>query len=159
MGSRLKNFVPFTFDAKLPAIVPPDCKITQLIMKEAHNFGHGGQDATVARFRSQGFWTVKAGNVAKKTKNHCVPCRKVDAKLLGQVMGNLPEIPENLHAWSCCQMDLFGPFTSKSDVISRATKKTWGVIIEDVYSGAVHLDVVSNYSTDAVLCTMKRFCH
>ena len=158
VGSRLKNFVPFTFDAKLPAILPHDSRVTQLIMREAHLFGHGGQDATVARFRSQGFWAVKAGVIAKRVKNSCVPCRKVGPKMLQQVMGSLPEItPEALHAWSCCQMDMLGPFTSKSDVISRATKKTWGLVIEDVHSGAVHIDVVSNYSTDAVLCAMRRF--
>ena len=54
-------------------------------------------------------------------------------------------------------MDLFGPFSSRSDVISRASKKTWGLVIEDVNSGAVHLDVVSDYSTDSVLCTIRRF--
>ena len=54
-------------------------------------------------------------------------------------------------------MDLTGPYACKSDVIARATKKTWVVIIEDVNSGAVHLDVVSDYSTDAVLCSLRRF--
>ena len=158
VGSRLKNFVPFTFDGKLPAILPPDSRITLLIMKEAHVFAHGGQDATLSRFRSQGFWTVRGGVVAKKVKNQCVPCRKADPKLLQQVMGSFPEDKlEDLHAWSCCQMDLFGPFSCRSDVISRASKKTWGLVIEDVNSGAVHLDVLSDYSTDSVLSTMRRF--
>ena len=158
VGSRLKNFVPFTFDAKLPAILPPDSRITLLIMHEAHVFAHGGQDATLCRFRSQGYWTVRGGVVAKKVKNSCVPCRKMDPKLLQQVMGSFPKDKlEDLHAWSCCQMDLLGPFSCRSDVISRASKKTWGLIIEDVNSGAVHLDVVSDYSTDSVLCTLRRF--
>ena len=159
VGSRMKNRIPFTFDAKLPVIVPTKSKVTMLIMKDAHLFNHGGVDAMLARFRSQGFWAVKAASVAKKAKYSCVPCRKVDPKLMQQVMGSVPDVPslEELHAWSCCQMDLFGPFTSRSDVISRATKKTWAVVIEDVHSGAVHLDVVANYSTDAVLSTVRRF--
>lgn len=159
VGSRMKNRIPFTFDAKLPVILPTKSRMTMLVMRDAHLFHHGGQDATLARFRSQGFWTVKAGIVAKKVKSSCVPCRKIDPKLMQQVMGSVPEIPpiEDMHAWSCCQMDLFGPFTSRSDVISRATKKTWAVVIEDVHSGAVHLDVVSNYSTDAVLSSVRRF--
>ena len=91
VGERLINFVPFTFDAKLPAILPTHSRVTQLIMQEAHVFAHGGQDATLCRFRSQGYWAVRAGVVAKKVKNSCVPCRKVDPKLLQQVMGRFPK--------------------------------------------------------------------
>ena len=36
-------------------------------------------------------------------------------------------------------------------------KKIWGLVIEDVNSGAVHLDVVSDYSTVAVLMSLRRF--
>ena len=54
-------------------------------------------------------------------------------------------------------MDLFGPFHCRGDVNPRTTKKTWGLVIEDVNSGAVHLDVVSDYSTNAVLMSLRRF--
>ena len=39
----------------------------------------------------------------------------------------------------------------------RTTKKAWGLVIEDVNSGAVHLDVVTGYSTTAVLMSLRRF--
>ena len=39
------------------------------------------------------------------------------------------------------------------DVNPRTTKKTWAVVIEDANSGAVHLDIVQDYSTQAVLMT------
>ena len=35
--------------------------------------------------------------------------------------------------------------------------KTWGLVIKDVNSGAVHLDIVSDYSTNAVLMSLRRF--
>ena len=35
--------------------------------------------------------------------------------------------------------------------------KTWGVVIEDVNSGAVHLDVVTDYSTNGILMALRRF--
>ena len=43
------------------------------------------------------------------------------------------------------------------DVNPRTTKKTWAVVIEDANSGAVHLDIVQDYSTQAVLMTLRRF--
>ena len=56
-----------------------------------------------------------------------------------------------------CQLDLFGPYHCRGSVNARQTKKIWGMIIEDVNSGAVHLDVVEDYSTSAVLSSLRRF--
>ena len=115
-------------------------------------------DNTLSRFWAQGFWTVRAGNVAKKVTSHCVPCRKLSTKTMSQVMGEIPEDQlRNLVAWGYCQTDLFGPFSCRGDVNPRTTKKTWCIIVEDVNSGAVHLDVVQDYSADAVLTSMRRF--
>jgi hypothetical protein len=60
-------------------------------------------------------------------------------------------------AWGHCQLDLFGPFQCRGDVNPRTSKKTWVLIIEDVNSGAVYMDIISDYSTVSVLMTMRRF--
>ena len=158
VGTRMRNFVPFTFDGKLPAIIPNDHTVTKLIMQECHSFGHYGQDSTLCRFRSQGFWTTRGGQLAKKVKNQCVPCRKSNHKTLHQPMGELPE--DRLKqpvAWGYCQMDLMGPFSCRGDTNKRATVKTWGMLIEDTNSGAVYIDIVHDYSTSAVLLALRRF--
>ena len=73
-------------------------------------------------------------------------------------MGEIPEERlENLYAWAYCQMDLVGPFKCCSDVNIRVDKKIWGIVIEDSNSGAVHLDVVSDYSAQAVIFSLHRF--
>ena len=87
-----------------------------------------------------------------------VTCRKMNQRLLNQQMGEIPE--ERLQdpvAWGYCQMDLFGPLSCRGDVNPRTTKKTWGMVIEDVNSGAVHLDIVQSYSAEAVIFTLRRF--
>ena len=77
---------------------------------------------------------------------------------MNQVMGDIPEERfSTLKPWAYCQVDLFGPFSCRSDVNSRASKKTWAIIIEDSNSGAVHMDVVADYSADAVIMSMWRF--
>ena len=159
VGSRLRNFVPFTLDNKLPLILPPDHRVTLLIMEESHQFNHAGQDSTLNRFRALGFWTVRGGHLAKSVKKSCVPCRKVDAKEnLVQPMGEFPlEVLSDPVAWGCCQLDLFGPFSCRSDVNSRSRKKTWGLVVEDINSGAVHVDIVQDYSAEAVLFSLRRF--
>ena len=158
VGSRLRNFVPFTRDNKMPAILPPTHRVTFLIMRDAHLFAHAGHDGTLSRFHINGYWTVRAGHLARNVKNQCVPCRKVDRVTLSQAMGDIPGNRfADLKPWGYCQIDLVGPYTCRGDVNARSSKKTWAIIVEDVNSGAVHIDVVADYSADAVIMAMWRF--
>ena len=106
-----------------------------------------------------GFWTLRGGHLAKSVKKGCVPCRKVDAKAdLTQPMGGFPsDAHTDPVAWGWCQMDLFGHYPCRGDVNPRTTKKTWGLIIEDINSGAIHIDIVQDYSAEAVLLSLRRF--
>ena len=105
-----------------------------------------------------GYWTVGAGRISKQVKSRWGPCRKLDAKPLWQLSGEIPaERIKQPVAWGHCQLDLFGPYKCRGDVNARTTKKTWGLVIEDMNSGAVFIDIVSDYSTNAVLTTMRRF--
>ena len=73
-------------------------------------------------------------------------------------MGELPEdLLKLLHAWGFCQIDLFGPMICCGDVNARMSKKIWGILIEDVNSGAVYIDVVDDYSAHAVIMALSRF--
>ena len=158
VGSRIRQHVPFTLDSKLPVILPTKHLLTLQIMIASHNHSHVASDGTLCRFRMEGYWTVRAGVVAKKVANACIDCRKKSAKTLSQPLGEIPaEQLIDPMAWGFCQMDLFGPYHCRSDVNARSTKKTWGIVVEDVNSGAVHLDVVSDYSTNSVLLTLRRF--
>ena len=158
VGSRLKRFVPFTRDAKMPVLIPYCHRLTYLIMREMHEYCHAGQDGTHCRFRSEGYWAVKAGHLAKKVKKNCILCRKLNLEHLSQVMGDIPDSRlVNPVAWGYCQLDLFGPFSCRGDVNPRTTKKTWALVVEDANSGAVHLDIVQDYSANAVLSTLRRF--
>ena len=104
-----------------------------------------------------GFWAVRAGILAKSVKQHCVTCRKISKTLLHQPLGQFPDgLFSNPVAWGYVQFDLFGPYSCRGDVNARTTKKTWGMIIVDCNSGAVHLDIVQDYSTHAVLLSLRR---
>lgn len=48
-------------------------------------------------------------------------------------------------------------FSCRSDVNSRATKKNWVFVLEDMNSSAVHTDIAQDYSAQAVLLTLRRF--
>ena len=44
VGARMQNHVPFTVDGKMPALLPPDHRLTTLVMEEVHRFAHPGMD-------------------------------------------------------------------------------------------------------------------
>ena len=45
----------------------------------------------------------------------------------------------------------------RSDINKRATMKVWGMVLVDKNSGAVHCDVVLDYSAQETLKTLRRF--
>ena len=158
VGTRVRNHVPFTYDNKMPVLLPRTHRVTLLIMRSAHNHSHTAQDGTLSRFRLRGFWAVKAGLLAKKVSSACMDCRKNPRNIITQPMGEIPadQVKQPI-AWGHCQLDLLGPYGCRGEVNIRATKKFWGMIIEDVNSGAVHLEIVTDYSTIAVLMALRRF--
>ena len=117
-----------------------------------------GQDGTLSRFRAQGFWTTRGGQLAKTIKFNCIPCRKMDHKTMTQPMGEFSEdLLKFTSAWGYCQLDLIGPIEIRGDINPKSRKNIWMMIIEDVNSGAVFLDVVMDYSAHAVITTLSRF--
>ena len=158
VGLRLHQYTPFTWDRNPPAFLPRTSRFTELLMEQAHGAKHSGIDETVARFRMNGYWTPQAAKLAKKIKLRCVTCRLLEKKPSHQLMGSIPkELLTNTVAWGSVEMDLFGPFSCRSDVNKRSTIKTWGMIIVDKNSGAVHCDVVSDYSAQETVKTLRRF--
>ena len=80
--------------------------------------------------------------------------------LASQVMGDLPSFRyEPSPAFAAVCMDLFGPITIRDDCVKkgpRIYKKVWGVVFGCTASRAVYLDVSIDYSTEAVLHTVRR---
>jgi hypothetical protein len=54
-------------------------------------------------------------------------------------------------------LDLFGPFETRGEVNKRTRGKAFGVILDCLYSRAVHIELVFDYSTDAFLQGFRRF--
>ena len=158
VGSRLREFVPFTRDHVAPALLPSNSRLSLLLMTAAHQKKHSGISETVALFRLSGYWVPEAARLAKSIKSKCVICRYLDRPRMNQVMGGPPgELMLNPTAWAHIELDLFGPFNCKSDVNKRSTMKVWGAAIVDKNSGAVHCDVVLSYSALDVIKMLRRF--
>ena len=54
-------------------------------------------------------------------------------------------------------LDLFDPYTVRGEVNKRSKMKVYGVIISDILTRAVYIDVAADYSTEEFLLVFKRF--
>ena len=61
-------------------------------------------------------------------------------------------------SWSLDNMeiDLMGLFICGSNINKHSTTEVWGAMLEDINSGAVYCDIVSNYGMKAVIIMLKK---
>ena len=157
VGRRLTRFNPMTDDGTLQKLLPTNHPATRLFMKRAHQAGHRGRDATLARFRMY-YWTPRGSKLASSVRKKCQLCKLRDAKFLEQEMGLLPESRlKPSPPFNYTMLDLFGPYTVRGEVQKRTSGKAYGVMFTDVTMRAVHIEAVFGYDTNSFLMALSRF--
>ena len=156
-GCRLEDWSNHTYDNTNPILLSSKSKLSELYANKIHNLCHLGVSTVISKIQRK-YWIVGARNLVKKIKHKCVTCRKLNKTMQKQVMGKIPT--ERLNpapAWSYSSLDLFGPFEIRGETNKRSKAKGYGVIFNCLLSRAVHLEIVSDYSTDSFLLAIRRF--
>ena len=141
---------------KFPILTYKD-PLAYIWMQHAHNDDHSGITKTVAKSRRK-FWVIRARKLAEKIKKSCYTCRRLDKELAQQLMAPLPDSRVKISpTFYVVSMDLWGPIKIKDTVKQLTRKKVWGVIFTCTVTRATYLDLTEDYSTDAILQTLRRF--
>nr|CAI5825550.1 unnamed protein product [Callosobruchus analis] len=158
VGGRLNN-ADKTFNAKHQIILPKGHKLTKLLLIYEHErLMHCGAQQLLYSIREK-FWPLHARNTCKQVVRQCVTCFKVKPTEVAYLMGSLPEyrVNENL-PFINVGVDYGGPFLVKTRTRSRTTPtKIYIALFICMTTKAVHLEPVTELSTDAFLSTLKRF--
>ena len=146
-----------TLDLSLQRLLPSKHPATQLFMQHTHQAGgHGGRDATLARFRMH-YWTPQGSKLARLVKEKCQLCKLRNGEFLEQPMGLLQEATlKPAPAFNHLMLDLFGPYTVR-EVQKRTSGKAYGVMFTDLAMRAVHIEAVFGYDTSNFLMAVSRF--
>ena len=157
LGSRAEEgFRAHYGNERFPILVYKD-PLAYLWMKHVHAEDHSGITRTVAKSRGK-YWIVRGRRLAEKIRSSCYRCRLLDKLLAMQQMAPLPMNRLAMSPpFNVTSLDLFGPIEIKDTVKGRVKKKVWGVIFDCSATRAIHLDLTENYSTDAILQTIRRF--
>ncbi|XP_049886269.1 uncharacterized protein LOC126380933 isoform X1 [Pectinophora gossypiella] len=158
VGGRLNN-TNFNFNKKHPALLDGKHYFTRLLMRAEHlRLLHAGPQLLLATFRDQ-FWPLGGRTLARKVTRECVICTRFRGQTMEPLMGHLPEdrVTQN-YPFQVSGMDFAGPLLISS-------KKGRGNRISKCYlclficfcTKAIHLEIVSDLSTNAFISCLRRF--
>lgn len=159
VGGRLKN-ANINYNQKHPIILPQMDHFTSLVVSEAHDKTLHGHIQLMINVIRQRFWIVGVRRLVKRCINNCKTCFRFRAKAKTQIMANLPKQRVNpSRTFSHCGVDYAGPIKLKLYKGGRCRTIVPGYVAVFVClaTRAIHLEAVSELTTEAFLAALKRF--
>ena len=158
LGGRLSQ-ADILFTQKHPILLSAKDVLTRRIFEQTHvSMCHCGPTLLMSTAGKR-FYCVGARLLAKQICHQCLHCRKIQAKAMTQLMGQLPKdrvTPSR--PFSTTGIDYCGPFTYREGR-GRGLRKMEGYIAVFVcfVTKAVHLEPASDQTTGTFLAALRRF--
>ncbi|XP_074107705.1 uncharacterized protein LOC141532971 [Cotesia typhae] len=158
VGRRLQNSQ-LDHDSKHPPILPRHCKLFELLIADAHTRTfHGRTQLTLTYLRRQ-CWILGGRSPIKSFIQRCLVCARIRAVRTQQLMAPLPSsrVTPSL-VFETTGVHYAGPITLKT-FQGRGSKtfKGWIAVFVCFSTLAIHLEVVSDYSSEGFLKAFRRF--
>ncbi|KAK3752266.1 hypothetical protein QZH41_002643 [Actinostola sp. cb2023] len=154
---RLEDVRTLPAEMRNPIILPRDHPLVRLLILHLHDKrSHCGYKSLVHEIRKR-FWIVGVRSTAKQLTRRCVTCRRLRKKPLEQLMGQVPSlrVAAGCPIFTNTALDMFGPVQIR---LNRKTLKEAQVIIFTcMTTRAVHLELVTDKSTNTFLMAFRRF--
>ncbi|CAK1578182.1 unnamed protein product [Parnassius mnemosyne] len=146
-------------DSKHPIIISYDSQLAKLIVKDAHESTlHGGQQITINFIRSK-FRILRVKNLVRSHIRNCITCIRYSATTQNQLMGQLPSSRVTpCKPFLRTGVDYAGPIDLRMSK-GRGNKCYKGYICLFIcmVTRAVHIEAVSDFTTQGFLAAFKRF--
>ncbi|XP_043284934.1 uncharacterized protein [Venturia canescens] len=158
VGGRLKLSA-LQPESKHSAIPPRDSPLARLLISDAHTRTlHGGTQATLA-FLRQRYWIIGGRAPVRSFILRCVHCARFRAHRAQQLMGQLPSTRVTpARAFLFTGVDYAGPVSLGSwRGRGHKTYKGWLCIFVCFTTSAMHLEVVTDATTDTFIAAFRRF--
>ncbi|XP_037929297.1 uncharacterized protein LOC119663766 [Teleopsis dalmanni] len=158
LNGRLQN-ANIPSDERCPMILPKCHDFTTLIINHAHSRTlHGGTQTTLAYMRRQ-FWVIEGRSAVKRVINKCITCFRQACRPQAQLMGNLPPARCNIsQPFMHTGVDYAGPFNVRATRgRGHRTYKGYVALFICFITRAIHLELVSDMTSETFLAALKRF--
>ncbi|GFW35768.1 integrase catalytic domain-containing protein [Trichonephila clavipes] len=158
VGGRLEK-ASIPYNQKHPAILAKNSKLSKIYFITLHKkLFHVGPQGLLNAVRLR-FWALGGRNLARKTVHTCVVCFKCKPIPSSQIMGNLPYESVNMASPFCITgLDLGGPyFVTYKHQRKGVLNKIYVCVCICFVTRAIHLEILSDLTSDAIIATLKRF--
>lgn len=158
VGGRLQKSA-LSEKSKHPVILRSH-PLLDLMISDFHRKAlHAGSQLTLTLLREE-FWILRARTTVRAVLYRCVQCARERAAVSTELMGNLPEVrvTRSARAFTHTGVDYAGPILVRT-APGRGHKshKAYIALFVCLTTRAIHLELVSDYTTDAFLAEFNRF--
>lgn len=159
VGGRL-HYSTFPYDKRFPILLPKGHIFSKLVLKHYHEtLLHCGAQQLLACTR-ENFWPLSGKCLAKEIIHNCVKCFKAKPRFNHPLMGDLPykRLQPGMSVFSHVGIDYAGPILLKDRKL-RGSKliNAYICLFVCLTTKAIHLELVTDLTTNAFLATLKRF--
>lgn len=156
LGGRLEHSAE-TIDFKHPILLPRDHRLTRLLVEYYHErLLHAGPQLLLSTIR-QKFWPLGGRSIVRQVVHRCYKCFRAKPSPVKQFMGELPRERVTVsRPFSRTGIDFFGPVYVRPGP-RRTAVKAYGAIFVCFATKAIHIELVSDLSTDRFIQALRRF--
>jgi len=158
VGGRLQQST-LPYHAIYQIILLPKHHFTKLLVSSEHiRLHHAGPQLLMASLREK-YWIPRIRDVVKTVIRHCLTCYKFKVKASQQLMGQLPSTRvQPAQPFTTTGIDYAGPIVLRlGSTRSKQTTKGYIAIFVCFVTKAVHIEVVTNLTTEAFLAALRLF--
>lgn len=132
--------------------------LTKLILQHYHHkYFHAGLQLLISSVRER-FWPLSVRRAARQVIFECVPCFRNKPKVQDQLMADLPQERVNpAPPFLKTGVDYCGPFQLSYPGRKARPVRCFVAVFVCLVTKAVHLEVVTDLTTQAFLAALKRF--
>lgn len=158
VGGRLQH-ANLNYDQKFPLLLPANnFAVDLLIIHEHRRLGHSGPQNVLGNLRRR-YWPLSGIRQVKRLIKKCILCHRFNAQFASQLMAPLPlDRVEVSRPFAKTGVDFAGPIATRAYRLRKAPLlKSYLAIFICMVTKAVHLEVVSDLTTEAFIASLRRF--
>ncbi|XP_072392248.1 uncharacterized protein [Diabrotica undecimpunctata] len=158
VGGRLSNSN-FSYQKKHPILIQSNHKFTILFFRQEHfKLCHAGPQHLLAHVREK-YWPLHGKSLARRTVRECLRCFRFNPDQVNPIMGDLPQSRVTpSFPFAVTGVDYAGPFALRTSRHRGASSyKGYISLFVCLSTKAIHLEVVTDLSTEAFMAAIKRF--
>ncbi|XP_025204443.1 uncharacterized protein LOC112601188 [Melanaphis sacchari] len=158
VGGRLRHSL-LSDRRKFPILLSKSSHLSLLVARHWHRFACHAGPRLMSDLICRQFWIVGDRYVIRRAISECTVCVRLSARNPQPIMSDLPDFRvQQCHPFACVGIDYAGPLLIKETNLRKARQyKVYIAVFVCMSVKAVHLELVTDLSTDAFLAAFDRF--